>query len=175
IIDEAYREYITNREYPDSFKFLRNGKNVLILRTFSKIYGLAGLRIGYGIAQPEIISNLMKVRMPFNVNRLGQIAALAALEDHNHVRRSRRINEEGKKYLYREFKKLKIFFLESWANFVFVNFATDAQEIFEELKKRGVITRTIREYGFPNALRITVGTMSENRRLISALQEILAK
>ncbi|MEO0072020.1 MAG: histidinol-phosphate transaminase [candidate division WOR-3 bacterium] len=174
IIDEAYREYITNREYPDSLKFLRDGKNVLILRTFSKIYGLAGLRIGYGIAQPEVISNLMKVRMPFNVNRAGQIAALAAIDDQVHVRRSRRVNEEGKKYLYREFKKLKIFFLESWANFVFVNFATDAQAIFEELQKRGIITRTIREYGFPNALRITIGTMTENRRLISALQEILA-
>jgi histidinol-phosphate aminotransferase len=175
IIDEAYREYITSREYPNTLKFLKDRRNVLILRTFSKIYGLAGLRIGYGLAHQEVVNNLMKVRLPFNVSRLAQQAAIAALDDTTHVRRSRRVNEQGKKYLYRELKKLKLFFLESQANFIFVNFATDAQAIFEELQKRGVIVRTIREYGFPNALRITIGTMSENRRLIAALQEILAR
>jgi histidinol-phosphate aminotransferase len=173
IIDEAYFDYITMKEYPDSFKFLLENKNVLILRTFSKIHGLAGLRVGYGVSKPEIISALMKVRTPFNTNRLGQIGAIAALDDATHIKRSRKLNEAGKKYLYKELKKLKVFHLQTYANFIFVNFARDSKEIFEELQKRGVITRTIKEYGFQNALRISIGTPSENKRLIKALQEIL--
>ncbi len=173
VIDEAYFDYINMKEYPDSFKFLQEGKNVLILRTFSKIHGLAGLRIGYGISKPEIINAMMKVRTPFNTNRLAQIAAIAALDDTTHIKRSRRVNETGKKYLYKELKKLKVFFLPTFANFVFVNFATDSKEIFEGLQQRKVITRTIKEYGFPNALRISIGTASENHKLIKALQEIL--
>ncbi len=173
IIDEAYNDYITAAEYPNSFKYLAEGKNVLILRTFSKIHGLAGLRIGYGVSKPEIISALAKVRTPFNTNRLGQIAATAALDDITHIKRSRRINEVGKKYLYKELKKLKVFFIPSFANFIFVNFATDSKEIFEALQQRKVITRMIKEYGFPNALRISIGTPAENKKLIKALQEIL--
>lgn len=173
VIDEAYYDYITEKEYPDSFKFLQEGKNVLILRTFSKIHGLAGLRLGYGISKPEIINALMKVRTPFNANRLAQVAAIAALDDYNHIKRSRRVNEHGKRYLYKELKKLKVFFLPTYSNFIFVNFATDSKQIFEALQQRKIITRMIKEYGFPNALRISIGTMSENKRLIKALQEIL--
>lgn len=174
IIDEAYYDYITEKDYPDSLKYLQAGKNVLILRTFSKIYGLAGLRIGYGISKPEIISAMSKVRTPFNVSRLAQIAAIAALDDKNHIKRSRRLNEAGKKYLYRELKKLNIFYFPTYANFIFVNFPIDSKEIFEQLQQRKIITRTIKEYGFPNALRISIGTMAENRMLIKALQEILS-
>lgn len=173
IIDEAYNDYITAAEYPDSGKFLSEGKNVLILRTFSKIHGLAGLRIGYGVSKPEIINAMAKVRTPFNTNRLAQIAAIAALDDITHIKHSRRVNEAGKKYLYKELKKLKVFFIPSFANFVFVNFATDSKEIFDGLQQRRVITRMIKEYGFPNALRISIGTPSENKKLIKALQEIL--
>jgi histidinol-phosphate aminotransferase len=173
VIDEAYFDYIAVKEYPDSFKFLLENKNVLILRTFSKIHGLAGLRVGYGVSKPEIINAMMKVRTPFNANRLAQIAAIAALDDHTHIKHSRKVNETGKKYLYKELKKLKVFFLPTYANFVFVNFATDSNGIFDELQKRGVITRTIKEYGFPNALRISIGTPAENKKLIKALQEIL--
>ncbi|MEO0074996.1 MAG: histidinol-phosphate transaminase [candidate division WOR-3 bacterium] len=173
IIDEAYYDYITTKDYPDSFKFLNEGKNVLILRTFSKIHGLAGLRIGYGISKPEIINALMKVRTPFNASRIAQIGAIAALDDVTHIKRSRKVNEIGKRYLYKELRKLNLFFLESYANFIFVNFATDSQLIFDELQKRGVITRTIKEYGFPNALRISIGTPAENKRLIRALSEVL--
>ncbi|HTW92096.1 MAG TPA: histidinol-phosphate transaminase [bacterium] len=174
IIDEAYSEYISSRDYPKALDYYNQNKNVLILHTFSKIYGLAGLRIGYGIARPEIIGCLAKGRLPFNTSRAAQAAAVAALDDKRHVVRSRQTNEAGKEFFYRELKKLnKVFFLKSFANFVFINFAVDAQEIFEELQHRGVIARTVKEYKFPNALRVSVGTAAENKRFIKALCEIV--
>jgi histidinol-phosphate aminotransferase len=173
IMDEAYYEYITDPVYPDSFKYLREGKNILILRTFSKIYGLAGVRLGYGIAAPEVIASLTKLRISFNVNRLSQMAGLAALDDLDHVQKSRAVNDAGKKYLYAAYKKLGLFYLPTYGNFIFVDFPRDSRIIFEALQKRGIITRTIKEYGFPNALRITIGSPEQNRRLIKALEEIL--
>ena len=174
IIDEAYSEYITSRDYPKSLDYYNQNKSVLILHTFSKVYGLAGLRVGYGFARPEIIGCLNKVRLPFDVSRAAQAAAVAALDDKRHVVRSRQMNEAGKEFFYRELKKLnKVFFLKSFANFVFINFAIDSQEIFEELQRRGVITRTVKEYKFPNALRVSVGTPAENKRFIKALCEVV--
>lgn len=174
IIDEAYSEYITSRDYPKALDYYNQNKNVLVLRTFSKIYGLAGLRIGYGFARPEIIGCLAKVRLPFNVSRSAQVAAVAALDDKRHIVRSRQTNEAGKEFFYRELKKLnKVFYLKSYANFVFINFAVDSQEIFDELQHRGVITRTVKEYKFPNALRVSVGTQAENKRFIKALCEVV--
>jgi len=176
IVDEAYSEYITSRDYPKALDYYNQNKNVLILHTFSKIYGLAGLRIGYGIARPEIIGCLAKVRLPFNVSRSAQAAAVAALDDKRHVVRSRQNNEAGKEFLYRELRKLnKVFYLKSFANFVFINFAVDSQEIFEELQHRGVIARTVKEYNFPNALRVSVGTPAENKRFMKALCEVVGK
>lgn len=175
ILDEAYAEYITSREYPKSMDYYNQNKSVLILRTFSKVHGLAGLRVGYGFARPEICAAVAKVRPPFNVSRAAQEAAVAALDDKRHVVRSRQMNEAGKEFFYKELKKLnKVFFLKSFANFVFINFAVDSQEIFEELQRRGVITRTVKEYKFPNALRVSVGTPAENRRFIKALVDVLA-
>jgi len=174
IVDEAYSEYITSRDYPKALDYYNQNKNVLILHTFSKIYGLAGLRIGYGFARPEIIGCLAKTRLPFNTSRSAQAAAVAALDDKRHVVRSRQNNEAGKEFLYRELKKLnKVFYLKSFANFVFINFAVDSQEIFEELQHRGVITRTVKEYNFPNALRVSVGTPAENKRFMKALCEVV--
>jgi histidinol-phosphate aminotransferase len=174
IIDEAYAEYITSRDYPKGLDYYNRNRNVMVLRTFSKIYGLAGLRVGYGFAKPEIASHISRVRLPFNVSRVAQVAAVAALDDKRHVVRSRKLNEAGKEMLYREFKKMtRVFYLRSFANFVFVNFAVDAQEIFEGLQRRGVIARTIREYGLPNALRVTVGTLPENKRFLRALHELV--
>jgi histidinol-phosphate aminotransferase len=176
ILDEAYAEYITSRDYPRSLDYYNQNKNILILHTFSKAHGLAGLRIGYGFARPEIVSTLSKVRLPFNVSRAGQMAAAAALEDKRHVVRSRRLNEAGKELFYRELKKLnRVFFLKSFANFVFVNFAVDSQEIFEGLQRRGVITRTVKEYKFPNALRVSVGTLPENKRFLKSLGEVVGQ
>jgi len=173
ISDEAYYEYSTDKNYIDSMKHLMAGKNILILHTFSKIYGLAGLRIGYGIARKEIITALMKVRLPFNASRMAQIAAYHALDDEEHVRKSVKVNEAGKEYLYREYDRLGLFYLPTNANFIFVDFKIDAQPIFEKLQRRGVITRPIPQYGFPTALRITIGDEHQNRKLISALEEIL--
>lgn len=175
IIDEAYAEYITSRDYPKSLDYYNRNKNVLVLHTFSKIHGLAGLRIGYGFARPEIVATLSKVRLPFNASRAAQVAALAALDDKRHIMRSRQVNEAGKDMLYREFKKInRLFYLKSYANFVFVNFAVDSQEIFEKLQHRGVIVRTVKEYNLPNGLRVTVGTATENRRFLKALVDVLA-
>jgi len=174
IIDEAYAEYITSRDYPKALDYYNQNKNVLVLRTFSKVHGLAGLRMGYGFARPEIIGCLAKVRLPFNVSRGAQAAALAALDDKRHILRSRKATEAGKEFLYRELKRLnKVFYLKSFANFVFINFAVDSQEIFEELQHRGVIARTVKEYNFPNALRVSVGTPAENKRFIKALAEVV--
>jgi len=173
VMDEAYREYIDDPDYPDSLNIFKRIKNLLILRTFSKIYGLAGIRLGYGIAQKEIITNLMKLRINFNVNRVSQAAGIAALDDDEFVKKSKIVNNEGKKFLYDAFKKLGLFYLPTYANFIFVDFPKDSQIIYEALLKKGIITRTIKEYGFPNALRITIGTEKQNRRLIKALKEVL--
>ena len=173
IMDEAYIEYITDPRFPDSFKYFREGKNIVILRTFSKIYGLAGTRLGYGIAPKEIIASLAKLRVSFNVNRLSQVAGIAALDDDRHVRRGRAVNEAGKEYLYDAYRKMGLFYLPTFANFIFVDFGRDSQIVFEALEKKGIITRTIKEYGFPQALRITIGTEDQNRKLIRALKKVL--
>ncbi|MGB9722210.1 MAG: histidinol-phosphate transaminase [bacterium] len=175
IMDEAYYEYITDPNYPNSFKYFHEGKDILVLRTFSKIYGLAGVRLGYGFAKKEIIANLMKLRVSFNVNRISQAAGIAALNDFNHIEKGLNLNYAGKEFLYDAYKKLGLFYLPTYGNFIFVDFGMDSRIIFEKLQKRGIITRTIKEYGFPNALRITIGTESQNRRLINTLAEILLR
>ncbi len=173
VMDEAYREYIDDPEFPDSFKIFKERKNILILRTFSKIYGLAGARLGYGIARKEIITNLMKLRISFNVNRISQIAGIAALDDDDFVKKTVVLNNAGKDFLYDAYKKLGLFYIPTHGNFIFVDFGRDSQVVFEALQKQGIITRTIKEYGFPNALRITIGTEKQNRRLIRAIKKIL--
>ncbi len=173
VLDEAYYEYIEDPKYPNSFKYLKRGNNIMILRTFSKIYGLAGARLGYGFADSAIIANLMKLRISFNVNRISQIAGIAALDDHEHVKMGCNLNKAGKEYLYDAYKKLGLFYIPSYGNFIFVDFNKDSRVVFEALQKKGIITRTIKEYGFPNALRITIGTEKQNRRLIKTLKKIL--
>jgi len=173
VMDEAYYEYILDPNYPDSFKYYQEGKNILILRTFSKIYGLAGARLGYGIAKKEIISSLMKLRISFNVNRISQVAGIAALDDYEFVKKTRDVNETGKTFLYDAYKKLGVFYMPTHANFIFVDFDRDSRLVFESLQREGIIARTIKEYGFPNALRITIGTERQNRKLIRKLGKIL--
>jgi len=170
VVDEAYFEYVRSGDYADSMKHYRQGRNILILRTFSKIYGLAGLRVGYGIAGAEIITEMNRVRQPFNVNTLAQMAAAAALNDRSHVEKSKRTNERGMKYLYRELKALKIHFIPSEANFIFVPLKDDiALQIYNDLLKEGIIVRPMG----PRAFRITVGLPGENKRLIGALKKVL--
>ncbi len=173
VLDEAYAEYIASRQYPKSMNYLNAGRNVLILRTFSKVFGLAGLRIGYGIARPEIIATLAKVRLPFNANRAAQVAALAALDDASHLSRTRKATEAAKKLMYREFARHKVFYLRSYTNFVFANFPVDSQIVFEGLQQAGSITRPVKQYGFPNALRVSAGTPIQMKRFARALARVM--
>ena len=172
VFDEAYFEYLDNP--PDTLRFIGAGRNVVTLRTFSKIQGLASLRVGYGIARPELIEVLHKTRQPFNVSGLAQVAALAGLEDEEHRRETKRITDEGRGYLQKEFSAMGIRFVPSVANFVLVNVA-DGARIFRALLERRIIVRALKGYDLAAWVRISIGTMEQNRRCIAALKEVLAK
>jgi histidinol-phosphate aminotransferase len=171
IIDEAYFEYVGDNDYPDSLEYVRAGRPVLILRTFSKVFGLAGLRIGYGISTREIIGTLYKVRMAFNTNSVAQVAALAAWDDHEHVQKSVRLNREGLEFLYAGLTKRGIRYVPSFANFILVELGRPARAVTEGLLKHSVIVRPA--WGCPTCMRVSVGTEDQNRRFLSALDEVL--
>jgi histidinol-phosphate aminotransferase len=173
VFDEAYYEYIEREDYPDVLPYIREGRDIIVLRTFSKIYGLAGLRIGYGIAKEELIHPLNVVRETFNTNAVAQAAALASLDDQEHVIRSRESNERGMKVLYEGLDGLAIRYVPSVANFVLVDFGFDVQEAFQELLKRGIIVRPMTPYGLPTMARVTVGKDNENERFLEALEDLL--
>ena len=172
IVDEAYFEYVQDTDYPDSLKYHAEGRAILTLRTFSKLYGLAGLRIGYGVAAKELIAMMQRVRQPFNVNAAAQWAALAALGDGDHIERSLTVNRQGRDFLQSEFKRLGLEFVPSHGNFVLVRVGR-GQEIFKQLLSQGVIVRPMGGYRFPEHIRVTVGTMDENRKFIEALQKVI--
>lgn len=172
-VDEAYVEYVDAADYPDSLGYVRAGANVVVLRTFSKIYGLAGLRIGYAVARPEIIRALEQVREPFNVNTLAQVAAIAALDDEEHRRRSRECVLNGRSHLESELRRLGWTPYPSQGNFVWVETYRDGRELFHALLRKGVIVRTGDIFGAPTCLRITVGTAEENAMLLKAVEEVL--
>ncbi len=173
VMDEAYIEFLP--EALDTLAFVRAGKpNLLLMRTFSKIYGLAGLRLGYGIGHPTVIAAFEKVRQPFNINAIIQAGALAALEDEEHLRRTRQANTEGLAYLGRVFTQFKLEFEPSAANFVLVK-TGEGQRVFAELQRRGVIVRPMGGYGLPEWIRITVGTRPQNVRCARALGEVLGQ
>ncbi len=167
VLDEAYIEFVDDP--PPSIEWALK-RNVVVLRTFSKIVGLAGLRIGYGVAQKECIALLQRVRQPFNTNAVAQAGALAALDDAAHFRKTKAVTRQGLAYLYREFKRLKLEYVPSCANFVLVNVG-DGDEVFRGLQRRGVIVRPMRGYKMPSWVRVTVGTMEENRKFIRALKQ----
>ena len=169
VLDEAYIEFLDDP--PATIKYALE-RNVIVLRTFSKIVGLAGVRIGYGVAQKECIALLQRVRQPFNVNAIAQAGALAALGDTAHIRKTKALTRRGLAYLYREFKKLKLEYVPSCANFVLVNVG-DGDEVFRALQRRGVIVRPMRGYKMPGWVRVTVGTMEENRKFVGALKASL--
>ena len=171
VFDEAYYEYVEDPEFPQTLPLVKEGRNVIVLRTFSKIYALAGLRLGYGIARPKIIQYLEQVREPFNVNSVAQVGAIASLRDPDQVPRARKANSEGRKYLCAEFDKMGLPYAPSEANFVLVDVKRDCVPVFKELLKRGVIVRTGDIFGLPTHLRVTVGTMEQNRRFVAALKE----
>lgn len=173
-LDEAYGEYADSPNYPDSLKYIRAGRPVIVLRTFSKIYGLAGLRVGYALAPAPVIAAMESVRLPFNVNRLGQAAALAALNDEKHIRLSRQNNTVGKKFLYRQFKKLNLEYVPTQSNFIMLRSPKPARQIFHSLLEEGVIVRPLDFFGLPDFIRITVGTPSQNQRAVRALKNLLS-
>ncbi len=174
VLDEAYYEYARAwSEYPDSIALLSEFPNLVVLRTFSKAYGLAGIRLGFGIGHPQIWNAVDRVRPPFNVNRLAQVAAQAALDDTDHLRRTVDGNRAGLKYLYTELERLGLEFVPSYANFVLVNMKRPALPLYESLLQRGVIVRPMGIYQLPEHLRISVGLPQENETFIAALSKVL--
>jgi histidinol-phosphate aminotransferase len=173
VLDEAYYEYLPPDLAPNILRMVREGRPVLVLRTFSKIYGLAGLRIGYGIGPAPLIALLNRVRQPFNTNSLAQAAATAALRDEEHVANTRAITEKGRKYLVEQCRALGLPAVPSVANFLLVDVGRPGPATAEALLGRGVIVRPMAGYGFPTHLRISVGTPAENERCIAALKAVL--
>ncbi len=174
VFDEAYVEFAQGPDFPDSTAYLRQGRKVVVLRTFSKAASLAGLRVGYALADPDCVALLNRIRQPFNVNALGQVAALAALGDESHVLECLRMNEAGRHYLYDEFTGMGVRYTPSRANFILVDVGRSATDVFNWLLKEGVIVRPMTSFGMDSCLRVTVGTPEENRRLVKALKKVLA-
>ncbi len=173
--DEAYYEYAqTVKDYPDTLRYIRKG-NVIVSRSFSKAYGLGGLRIGWAASSPEIVGYLNQVREPFNVNTLAQVGALAALNDKAHIDKSRKVVNIGKKFLCTEFKKMNLFFVPSVTNFVLVNIGAKSNVVFKKLLSRGIIVREMSAWGLKNFIRVTIGNAKENKLFISELRKIINK
>ncbi len=172
VFDEAYHEFLDNP--PDTLKYVREGRNVVILRTFSKIQGLAGLRIGYGLASKELIEVLQRTRQPFNINSMAQAGALAGILDDEHQAKTKHITDEGRDYLQAEFGKLGLEYVPSYANFVLVKVG-DGNQVFKDMMDKGVIVRAMAAYKLPEWVRISVGTMPQNQRCIEVLKQVLGR
>ncbi|MFC5049502.1 histidinol-phosphate transaminase [Rubritalea spongiae] len=172
VFDEAYFEFL--QDAPDTLKYVREGRNVVVLRTFSKAYGLAGLRIGYGLAAPQVAAILQKARQPFNTNEVAQRAALASLEDTAHVENTVSNNSEGLAFYEAAFQERGMNYVPSVANFILVEVG-DGDKVFDAMLKQGVIVRAMRGYKLPGWLRISVGTPEENARCIEVLDQVLAQ
>jgi histidinol-phosphate aminotransferase len=172
VVDQAYHEYVARPDYPDALDDVKRGRNVMVLRTFSKVYGLAGLRIGYGIASPEVIATVNRVRSPFNTSSLAQAAAVAALDDADWVRHSREHNARELAYLQDELTRRGTRFTPSVTNFVLVEFGSDVKKLFLGFQRLGVIIRPVGGPGLLNCARVSVGTHAENQRFLGALDEL---
>jgi histidinol-phosphate aminotransferase len=172
VLDEAYDAFIDVDDFPNSIAYTAN-QNVILMKTFSKAYGLAGLRIGYAIAQPELVSYMERVRQPFNVNSLAQAAAEAALDDTKFLRKSRRVILEGKEYLYASLQRMGIAYVATVANFILIDTGRDGAGVFKDMLKYGVIVRDMKQYGLKNFIRVTIGTKQENERFIKVFKKIL--
>lgn len=175
VIDEAYTEYVSEPDFPDSTHWIDAFPNLIVTRTFSKAHGLAALRVGYGISDPKIADLLNRVRQPFNVNALAQAAAIAAISDREHVRASVELNHAGMTQLTQAFERLGLGYIPSVGNFVTVDLGRPAGPVNDQLLRRGVIVRPVGNYGLPNHLRISIGLEDENARFIAALEDVLAQ
>lgn len=175
LIDEAYFEYVEAPDYPDSLDYTGSGTSIITVRTFSKIYGLAGLRIGYGVGHEAMISDMQKSRHPFNTSSLAQAAAMAALDDYDHVEKSKKVNREGLAYLSDELAKLGLPFAPSYTNFILLDLGHDPMPVYNALLREGVIVRPVGIYGLKTHLRVSIGLKEENERFIRALKKVLGR
>jgi histidinol-phosphate aminotransferase len=175
VVDEAYYEYVTDPAYPDTVSLLERYPQLFVLRTFSKIYGLAAFRIGYGIGHPDVVTELNRVREPFNVNRLAQRAARAALVDQAFVERCRRLNREGVETICRQLDEWGLAHFPAHGNFVLLDTGKPADEVFQSLLQQGIIVRSGQALGYPTHIRVTVGSPEQNARFLDALAACLGK
>jgi histidinol-phosphate aminotransferase len=171
VVDEAYGEYVTAPDYPRFQKYLQGKGWIIVTKTFSKFYGLAGLRLGYGIARPELIAYMERARQPFSVNLLAQMAAEAALEDEKHRAETARTNETGKQYLYEELTRLGFSFVPSEANFILIHCGTQTLQVMEGLMQKGIVVRGMAGYGLKEYIRVTIGLPEENKGVIEILEQ----
>lgn len=172
-IDEAYYEYVEASDFPDGLTYFKKYKNIIVSRTFSKIYGLAGLRIGYAIADETIINTLNKVREPFNVNLIAQKAAIAALQDQKHLNKVKRINNKALELIYKTCSNLKLEYVKSTTNFVLIKTPKSAKELFNTLLKKGFIIRAMDGFGLPDHIRVSTGTISQTKKFLKTLEQVL--
>ncbi|MFD0696083.1 histidinol-phosphate transaminase [Paenibacillus sp. GCM10027628] len=173
IFDGAYSHFVTADDYSDGLEFIRQGYPVVVTQTFSKIYGLAGIRVGYGVAAPSIIRSIRQVKEPFNVNALAQVGAAAAITDDAHLQATREMNERGREQLYEQLRQLDISFTRSMSNFVLVELGPDAKNIYEKLMSKGIIVRYGGGWDLPGHIRISIGTPEDHEALISAMETVL--
>ncbi len=173
VLDEAYVEYADAEDYKSALEWIREFPNLFLLRTLSKVYGLAGLRIGVGVAQKELLDVLMKVRLPFNVSRLASVAAEAAIDDKDFLDLSFKTNKKGKEFLFEELTKIGFKVFPSQTNFLMFIPTVDPLELVKKLEKKGIIIRPLGPFGIPEAVRITIGTMEQNKIFIDSLKEVL--
>lgn len=175
VLDEAYSDFNTNDSYPDSLSLIEKYPNIISLRTFSKIYGMASLRVGYGISNPEMISYINRIRIPSNVNRLAQEAAAASLDDEEFKNSVLENVNKGKAFLYKAFDEMQLEYLPSETNFIMVNVVKDGAEVVNELLKTGLYLRSGKEFNMPTWLRITIGKEEENKLIVEGLKKVLNK
>lgn len=173
VMDAAYSHYTISSDYSDGVEFVRKGYPLLVLQTFSKIFGLAGIRVGFGIAPSRIIQSIVQVKEPFNVNSLAQAAAMAAIGDQEHVKRSSQLVNEERSRLYNSLRLLGLSYIESRSNFILVELGPEAKSIYERLMAKGVIVRYGQIWGLPQHVRVSIGLPAENDRFIEVLQEII--
>ncbi|MCX7661976.1 MAG: histidinol-phosphate transaminase [Candidatus Omnitrophica bacterium] len=173
VLDEAYDNFIDAEDFGWGLPYLKKKKNLIILKTFSKAYGLAGLRLGFAMAKKEFVSFMERVRQPFNVNSLAQVAGISALKDKDFLLKTRQVILEGKKYLYRELDKLGLKYIPSQANFILIDIKRDSKKFFKEMLKEGIIIRDMKQYGLNNFVRVTIGTERENHNFIRALKKLI--
>ena len=173
VIDEAYFEYANEHDSPDASQWLGDFPNLIVTRTFSKAYGLAALRVGYGLSHPDIADLLNRVRQPFNVDSFAQAAALAALQDQDYLRRSVEVNEQGMRQLTAGIERLGVEYIPSAGNFLTIDLGRDATPVDQALLRLGVVTRPVANYGLPNHLRVSIGLADENSRFLAALEQVL--